>query len=239
MLQMQNSEVTETCNESAFGLFMRAAVLLWASPYREASLQITGLCATVKPLCSGGSGRVREHISPIQTAHVFQKMVWVWKYENEVNHILWPSASPSSLSWKVVTLGRRLRRRTVQNIIKTLNKGTSFVENSISAAELQTLEKSMLWCTEADLMVSYKNLLCWFIKSTVQPTKCWNEGGREKPLKHLHAMSVQHVRMWPRRIKLEEAIITPSDDSWQCALITTITHNSCQRPIGRLEVTIH
>lgn len=101
MLQMQNSEVPETCNESAFGLFMRAAVLLWASPYREASLQITVLCATVKPLCSGGSGRVREHISPIQT---FQKMVWVWKYENEVNHMLWPS--PSSLSWKVVTLSQ-------------------------------------------------------------------------------------------------------------------------------------
>lgn len=88
MLQMQNSEVPETCNESAFGLFMRAAVLLWASPYREASLQITVLCATVKPLCSGGSGRVRAHISPIQTAQVFQKMVWVWKYENEVNHML-------------------------------------------------------------------------------------------------------------------------------------------------------
>lgn len=178
MLQMQNSEVPETCNESAFGLFMRAAVLLWASPYREASLQTTVLCATVKPLCSGGSGRVRAHISPIQTAQVFQKMVWVWKYENEVNHMLWPS--PSSLSWKVVTLGRRLRRCTVQNIIKTLNEGTSFVENSISAAELQTLEKSMLWCTEADLMVSYKNLLCWFIKSTVQPTKCDPEWGRAR-----------------------------------------------------------
>lgn len=178
MLQMQNSEVPETCNESAFGLFMRAAVLLWASPYREASLQITVLCATVKPLCSGGSGRVRAHISPIQTAQVFQKMVWVWKYENEVNHMLWPS--PSSLSWKVVTLGRRLRRCTVQNIIKTLNEGTSFVENSISAAELQTLEKSMLWCTEADLMVSYKNLLCLFIKSTVQPTKCDSEWGRAR-----------------------------------------------------------
>lgn len=168
MLQMQNSEVPETCNESAFGLFMRAAVLLWASPYREASLQITVLCATVKPLCSGGSGRVRAHISPIQTAQVFQKMVWVWKYENEVNHMLWPS--PSSLSWKVVTLGRRLRA----------DEGTSFVENSISAAELQTLEKSMLWCTEADLMVSYKNLLCWFIKSTVQPTKCDPEWGRAR-----------------------------------------------------------
>lgn len=35
--------------------------------------------------------------------------------------------------------------------------------------------------------------------------------------------------MRPRPIKLKETIITPSDDSWLCALITTITHNSHQR----------
>lgn len=60
--------------------------------------------------------------------------------------------------------------------------------------------------------------------------------GRMYPtLKHLHAILMQHVGLWPSQIKLREAIITPSDDSWQYALTTTITHNSSQRWMGRFE----
>lgn len=101
------------------------------------------------------------------------KMKWTICCDHQHHHPV-----SAEKPWK--TVGWRLRRCTVQNIIKTRNEGTSFVEKrcSISAAELQTLEKSMLWCTEADPMVSYKDLLCWFIKSTVQPTKCDLEWGR-------------------------------------------------------------
>lgn len=49
---------------------------------------------------------------------------------------------------------------------------------------------------------------------------------------------MQHVRLGPSRIKVKEAIITPSDDSWQCAHTTMITHISCQRWMDRLQSNV-